>query len=816
MNYQSILKRLTPILIVLAIVQPLTAQDADHKVSYHPTTEKRVNVIHTRLEANFDYSKSQLLGKATLTLKPHFYAIDSVRLDAKGMDIHHVSSNERNLSYAYNGRVLSVKLDRVYTAREEFTVTIQYTAKPNDFRVKGSAAINDARGLYFINPLGKEKNKPTQIWTQGETEATSVWCPIIDRPNQKTTSEMILRVPAKYVSLSNGKLVSQQNNSDGTRTDHWKMELPHSPYLFFIGIGEYAVVKDSYKQMEVNYYVEKEFASVAKKIFGYTPEMIGLFERLTGVAYPWNKYSQMTARDYVSGAMENTTATLHGSSAQQDARQLVDENAWESVISHELFHQWFGNYVTAESWSNLPLNESFATYGEFLWDEYKHGAEVAHASLYRDHEMYLNDSSAYGKNLVRFHYADQEDMFDNVSYQKGGVILHLLRTVVGDSAFFKALNLYLASNKFGNVEAHQLRLAMEQVSGMDLNWFFDQWFFNHGHPVVDIGYDYSKDNQVTVNITQHQPYPFMIPLKIDVYEGGKRTTYPVMVDAKKESFTFPVGNRPDLVNVDADKTMLWQKNDNKTLDNYVFQYAHGNYVDRLEAIHAAITNAQNPKSQQVLKLAIKDKSESLRTRAITYLSHLPAPLKQAIKQEVMAAVNDKRPLVQAAAIDFLASMEDAQYSEVFRQHLNDSSYSVSGSALMGLMGVAPAEATAFAVNHKTAKAKGTLADVINQALMTTKSPAHFEYILSYLQSLQWYEFAGMAMDFSEYLEGLKDDKLVMRGVDLLASTSQNIPESYKPMFEPTVLFAIQQLADRKKESGKKRVAAEIEKRVSGK
>lgn len=816
MNYKTIRKSLILILLLMAVLQPITAQEAEQSISYRPTAEKRINVKHTRLEASFDYSKSQLLGKVTLTLSPHFYSTDSVWLDAKGMDIHRVSAKEQTLSYAYNGRVLRIKLDRVYNAREEFTVIVQYTAKPNDLEVAGSAAINDARGLYFINPLGKDKNKPTQIWTQGETEATSVWCPIIDRPNQKTTSEMILRVPAKYVSLSNGKLVSQQNNADDTRTDHWKMELPHSPYLFFIGIGDYAVVKDSYKQMEVNYYVEKEYAPVAKKIFGYTPEMIGLYERLTGVPYPWNKYSQMTARDYVSGAMENTTATLHGSSSQQDARQLVDENAWESVISHELFHQWFGNYVTAESWSNLPLNESFATYGEFLWDEYKHGAEWAHNSLYRDHEMYLNDSSAYGKNLVRFYYAEQEDMFDNVSYQKGGAILHLLRTVVGDSAFFKALNLYLVSNKFGNVEAHQLRLAMEQVSGMDLNWFFDQWFFNHGHPVVSIRYDYSKNNQVTVNITQHQPYLFRIPLQIDVYEGEKRTTYPVVADTREKSFTFPIVNRPDLVNVDADKTMLWQKNDEKTLDNYVFQYAHGNYVDRLEAIHAAIMSAQDPKSQQLLKLAIKDKSEFLRTRALTYLSHLPAPMKKAITPDVIAAVNDKRPLVQAAAIDFLSSLEDPQYGDVLRQHLNDSSYSVSGSALMGLLSIAPDEATAFAVKQKTTAAKGTLADVINQALMTTKSPAHFEHILNYLHSLQWYETAGAAMDFSEYLEVLKDDKLVMRGVDLLAATSKSIPAAYKTMFEPTLLFAIQQLADKKKESGKKRVAAEIQKRISGK
>ncbi|MGC3943584.1 MAG: M1 family metallopeptidase [Chryseolinea sp.] len=805
------------VFIFCAIVSfsSLKGQPIDRGSTYKPTTEKRVNLLHTRLEASFDYAKSQMMGNVSITLRPHFYPTDSVQLDAKGMDIHRVSSNDKDLRYRYDGLILSIKFDKVYKADQQIIVDIKYTAKPSVFQAKGSAAINDARGMYFINPTGKEKNKPVQIWTQGETQATSVWCPTIDHPNQKSTSEMILKVPSKYVSLSNGKLVSQQNNSDGTRTDHWKMELPHSPYLYFIGIGDYAIIKDKYKQMEVNYYVEKEYASVARKIFGYTPEMIALFERLTGVDYPWVKYSQMTARDYVSGAMENTTATLHGSSAQQDARQLVDENSWERVISHELFHQWFGDYVTAESWSNLSMNESFATYAEYLWDEFKHGQEYAHGSLFTDQETYLSDSSSYDKDLVRFHYQDREDMFDNVSYQKGGVILHLLRVYVGDSAFFKGLNQYLVKNKFSNGEAHQLRLALEEVSGKDLNWFFDQWFFNHGHPMVDITYDYTVRNQVTVNIEQLQPYIFRIPLKIDVYEGSKRTSYNVTVDDAHSKFTLPYSQTPSLVNVDADKIMLWQKTDRKSLDSYLFQYQIGNYVDRLEAVHAALVTSENEKSQNLLKQALKDKSERIRVETLTYLQQLPASVKDALTPSVTEAVGDKRPLVQAEAIDFLASLEKPQYADTFRKHLNDSSYSVAGNALSGLMALYPKEATAFALRQKATPARGNLAAVIANTLMETKSPDHFEYIMSYYGELEWYETAGMAQSLAEYLAQLKDEKLVMRGVDLLAKNKEQIPEAYKPMFEPTVSFAIKQIADKKRQSGKKKLAAEIEKHVSG-
>ncbi len=399
---------------------------------------RSTTLLHTKLDARFDYDNSQLIGKAWITLKPHFYPTDTLSLDAKGMDIKNISivkgTTKAPLKYEYDGLVLNIKLDKKYTRNDNYTVYIDYIAKPNEFKAVGSAAITDAKGLYFINPKGEEKNKPTQIWTQGETEATSVWVPTIDKPNQKTTQEIAMTVPAKYVTLSNGKLISQKKNTDGTRTDTWKMDLPHAPYLFFMGVGDYAVVKDSYKGKEVSYYVEKEYAPVARKIFGNTPEMMAFFSKVLGVEYPWNKYAQIVGRDYVSGAMENTTATLHQESAQQDARELVDDNVWEGTIAHELFHQWFGDYVTSESWSNLTLNESFANYSQVLWKEYKYGKDAGDEENFSDMNGYIQSQSE-NKNLVRYYYNDKEAMFDAVSYNKGGRILHMLRNYVGDSAF---------------------------------------------------------------------------------------------------------------------------------------------------------------------------------------------------------------------------------------------------------------------------------------------------------------------------------------------------------------------------------------------
>ena len=529
----------------VAMAQQTGGGEAWKKI-YRSFATKTNDLVHTKLDAKFDYSKSYLNGKVWLTLKPHFYATDSLQLDAKGMNINKVeivkAGKNTPLKYTYDSILLDIKLDKTYKKDETYLVYIDYTAKPDEYTAEGSAAITDARGLYFINPKGEEKNKPTQIWTQGETEANSVWIPTIDKPNQKTTQEFSLTVPDKYVTLSNGKLTTQKKNTDGTRTDTWVMELPHSPYLFFMGVGDYAIVKDTYKGKEVNYYVEKEYEKVARKIFGLTPEMIKFYsEKVTGIDYPWAKYSQIVGRDYVSGAMENTTATLHQESAQQNARELTDGNSWESTIAHELFHQWFGDLVTAESWSNITVNESFADYSQYLWFEYKYGADEAGFENYSSMQTYLNSRGASSLDLVRFYYSNKEDVFDQVSYPKGGRILNMLRNFIGDDAFFKSLNKYLTTNKFGNGSAHKLRLAFEETTGKDLNWFFNQWYFGSGHPKLDISYGYDASTQtakVFIKQTQAGDKLFKLPLAVDVFNGTSKKTYSVWAENKADTFSF--------------------------------------------------------------------------------------------------------------------------------------------------------------------------------------------------------------------------------------------------------------------------------------
>jgi aminopeptidase N len=625
-------------------------------------------------------------GEAWITAKPHFYSSKSITFDAKAMLIHEVKMNEKPLTFSYDNNLkLTIQLPKTYQKDEEFTIYIKYTAQPEKVYQKGSAAITDAKGLYFINTDGLNKTKPKQIWTQGETESSSCWFPTIDAPNQKTSQEIAITVPKDYVTLSNGVLI-QQSNKGSLRTDSWKMDEKHAPYLFFMGIGEFEIVKDSYKNMAVDYYVEKEYAPYAKAIFGLTPEMIGFFEKKLGVDYPWVKYSQMVVRDYVSGAMENTTAVVHGDQAYQKPGQLIDENIHENTIAHELFHHWFGNLVTSESWSNLTLNESFANYSEYLWREYKYGKSDAEMHFYEQVSIYKEGQNT-DKNLVRFNYADKEEMFDEISYNKGGAILHMLRKYLGDEAFFLGLKTYLTEYKFQAAEVHQLRLVFEKITGKDLNWFFNQWYFGSGHPNLDISYDYNiLRKTVTINVAQLQSDTFQFPLTIDIFEGNTPKRQQVFVTGKDASFTFPYKTQPNLIQVNADGALLCDINENKVLSDYIFQLRKAdNFEHRRSALLEVAKRQDDKNAFDAIVNALDDDAYKIRILALQQIDLINKFAKKDAIQKIMKmANNDSKTLVQAEAIHTLGKLTDPELKPVFLKALESNSYSVLGKALVSM------------------------------------------------------------------------------------------------------------------------------------
>lgn len=660
---------------------------------YRATHTKTTELKHTKLKVSFDYQKEQMNGEEWLTASPFFYATNELTLDAKGMLIHEVAldkgGSKSPLKFDYKNDELKITLDKTYQKNQDYTIYIKYTARPSEVKQAGSAAINDAKGLYFINAQGKDPDKPTQIWTQGETESSSAWFPTIDKPNQKTTQEIYMTVPDKYVTLSNGILKDSKKEGNSLRTDHWVMDKRHSTYLFFMGVGDFAVVKDKWRNIPVDYYVEKEYEPYAKQIFGNTPEMIEFYSKKLGYDYPWAKYAQMVGRDYVSGAMENTTATLHGESAQQKPGDLIDENKWEDVIAHELFHHWFGDLVTAESWSNLTVNESFANYSEYLWEEYKYGKDNADYHLMSDLSGYIHNPGLFKKDLVRFDYASREDVFDAVTYNKGGGILHMLRNYLGDDAFFAGINDYLKSYEYQNGEAHQLRLSLEKVTGKDLNWFFNQWYFGSGNPKLNYTSTYEPvKKQVTVVINQSQDQPFQFPLAIDIYDNGKPKRSTVWVDAKaKNTFTFDSSKAPDLININADGILLSEITETKTPEQNLLQFTNSKeFLSRYRALSAIKeADAKNPAVIKLLAAALKDPFFRLREQALEQIDLSNADQAKALTSEVeKLASNDPKTLVQAAAVSALAKTKNAKYTPLFEKGINGVSNAVKASSLAGI------------------------------------------------------------------------------------------------------------------------------------
>jgi aminopeptidase N len=536
-------------------------------------------------------------------------------------------------------------------------------------------------------------NKPRQIWTQGETEASSAWFPTIDRPNQKTTAEISMTVLDNYVSLSNGALSNQQKNSDGTRTDTWKMDLPHAPYLFMMAVGDFKIYQDKYNNIPVDYYLEPKYAPYAKDIFGKTPAMMDFYSKTLGVPYPWNKYAQIVCRDYVSGAMENTSATLHGEHVQKTKRELLDDNQ-EGTIAHELFHQWFGDLVTAESWSNLTMNESFATFGEVIWREHDGGKDRGDKSRFEKLQSYLK-STKNGKSptLARYYYHDKEDMFDNISYAKGSLILYALKEQMGDEAFYQSLKKYLTDNSFKTGEPQQLRLAMEEVTGKDWAPYFNQWYYQGGHPILKIT-TRNGENSVILNVAQIQDstvQTFQLPLAVDIYTKNGKIRQTFQLNRRNAQFMIPLPAAVEFIDIDPEKTLVGQIQIDKSDADYLYQYEHApSFANRVGAIAYASKNPTNTISQQILTKALADTDADLAATAIQGLDlSNPAMRKSAEKTILALAEKSEASVIRASAIQKLAQTKDKKYKNLILNAVTDKSYMVIASSIMAIKSAYP-------------------------------------------------------------------------------------------------------------------------------
>ncbi|MEM7037856.1 MAG: M1 family metallopeptidase, partial [Bacteroidota bacterium] len=723
---------------------------------------------------------------ARVRLQPWFHTTNSVTLNAKGYTLHRVAlfdgGDLKDLKYDYSDKEhLIVTLDRAYTRKETLEVYVEYTGHPTELDSLVNAKAAEEQGLYFINADGKHPTKPQQIWTQGESHGSPGWFPTIDHPNERCTQETYITVQDKYTTLSNGVLVNSTKNDNGTRTDYWRMTLPHAPYLFAMAIGEFAVVKDEWRGREVSYYVEPEYEKHARMIFGNTPEMLEFFSKKLGVEYPWEKYSQVVVRDFVSGAMENTTATIHMEALQHDARQHLD-NTYEDYVSHELMHQWFGDLLTCESWANLPLNEGFATYGEYLWKEYKYGKDEADHHLFGDRQRYMSEARRKKEPLIRYHHRSPGSMFDSHSYQKGGLVLHMLRNVVGDEAFFASLKHYLEKNAYTDVEIAELRMAFEEVTGEDMHWFFDQWFLEAGHPELEVSYGFNG-SEYKVRVEQVQDfskYPmFKFPFELALVRGGKSERIKLWMNSVDSTYVIPCITMPDAVVFDAEKYLVAdvaEKDIEK--EAWLRRMNMGeNYAQKREALTAAAD--MGIQGEDILEFfkAANDPFWGIRARAISSLERYSGDRLGDVVAEVVGHLDDEKSHVRNACLGFLEErylaankvISPEVRSTILRalpRAVNDSSYSVQENALTNYY--LWDSAAALSMAHRLApEAEGRLTTAIANIFKRAGDPGTLDYIESKIADGKSQGKARLVRGLSEYLvkasdaEQARGKKLIM-------------------------------------------------------
>jgi aminopeptidase N len=509
------------------------------------------DVRHIRLDVSLDFEHHAISGTATHRLTVIADNLARLEFDEAELAIAAVRVDGTAVPFGTDSGRLIIHLPAPRRAGAELNVAIDYSAHPR-------------RGLYFIAPDAGYPDKPVEAWTQGEDEDSRYWFPCYDYPNNRATSEVVATVPEKFVTISNGVLAGKSvDKAKAVSTWHWRHDTPHSAYLITLAAGDFVELRDQAGATPVFYYVHPGREDDARRAFGNTPRMIEFFERIIGVPYPYAKYSQVAVSDFIFGGMENTSATTQTADTLHDARAHIDSTS-DPLVAHELAHQWWGDLLTCRDWAHAWLNEGFATYFEALWCEENLGADEFAWNLRQDRENYFaEEAHRYRRPIVFNRYREPIELFDRHLYEKGGLVLHMLRRLLGDAQFFGALGLYCERHRGRNVITQDLQTAFEDATGRNLDWFFDQWVYKEGHPELEISSSYDeKRTLMAVTVKQVQsasasPSQFRFPAVIALMDGdGVETRHHVEIDKRDQTFNLPAAKAPRAVRFDPGHDVL--------------------------------------------------------------------------------------------------------------------------------------------------------------------------------------------------------------------------------------------------------------------
>jgi aminopeptidase N len=721
------------------------------------------DTIHMALNLRFDWEKEQTYGTNTITLAPLVSNLKIVSLDAGLMKFNSVMlKSGKSLVYSFDEKAqrLNVTLDRIYKINEQITLVIDY--RTNGGVVPTELGFGAGGGLKFIKPTADNPKIPKQIWSQGESEYNHFWFPGYDSPNDFRTTELTATVEKPLMVISNGKLIETKANKDGTQTFHWKMDTPYSNYLTSIVVGEYVEVKGKYLDVPVSTFVYKDILKEGISTTKRLPDMVKFFSEKTGVKYPYPKYAQTIGYEF-NGGMENISATTQTDSMIVDERTMLDQDE-DSLQSHELAHQWFGDYVTCRDWSEIWLNESFATYMQALWtNEYAGKDEFLYSDIRSNQQQYYGAwAQGSRRPIVTKNYDNPDSVFDTYAYPRGGAVLHMLKKQLGDDNWWRSINHYLTKNANKPVQTEDLRIAIEETTGQTMDAFFDQWVYKMGHPVFEVSKTFDEaTKKLTLDVKQTQKrdetsdYPqvtfFQTPVDIEIGTASGTKVETVFIDAKAENtFTFNIDSKPLLVDFDNEGTLIKELKFEKSTDELIYQMANDKDVlGRLWALNQLKPKMNNEAEKAKISAAIigeitNDSFWGLRRDAINAFAPAqgnrgpvaPNPNAPIIKfdQTLLTALTtstkDKDSKVRANAFRALGTQKDISMAESFIACFSDQSYGVIDACSAALANTKSDKAYDVLVNlAKQASWKNRVKNAAVRGLGTLGDKRAFELIL---------------------------------------------------------------------------------------
>jgi aminopeptidase N len=631
---------------------------------------------HVRLDVALDLAEARIDGTVSHTFTPINDGVRSIDLDSVGLEIRRVTmGGERDLNFSLSEGRLRIDLDSPRRAGEDVTVTVEF------------AGASPRRGLYFIRPDEAYPDKRLEAWTQGQDEDSKHWFPCYDFTNDLATSELHVTVREPNSVIAIGELTGVEQNADGTRTFHWRQDVPHVTYLTSVVAGRFAELRDEWDGIPIVYYVPPGRDEDGREAFKHTPEMMRLFSERTGVRYPYAKYAQVVVQDFIFGGMENVSATTVTDSILYDSRARLDQDP-NYLIAHELAHQWFGDLLTCRDWSHGWLNEGFATFLELVWHEHHLGTDWYRHYLRQEMDHYTEEASEhYRRPIVTNVYNYPIDLFDRHLYEKGGIVLDMLRHELGEDLFWKAVRRYVITNRSTNVTTSDLQKAIEAATGRNLDWFFDQWVYGAGHPDLKVEYAWD-DERKTAKLSFKQTQEgqdvareFRLPLTVDfTSEAGERADFRIEVNEREQAFYFPLPSKPKIVRVDPGCHILKSMEFSRPAEMVREQLRSDD--DVLGRIDAARTLGKkgDPDDIRALGRALReDPFFSVRAEAAKALGAIKTP---SALDELLTGVKLANARARRAVMSTLGEFRDAKAAEALERvlHDGDESYYVEASA----------------------------------------------------------------------------------------------------------------------------------------